>query len=105
MAYDDNNVESWFHIDQDTTDIEEQARLYVADTVDKWLDMDEDGADDAPTTFNGWREVLGEELAWDKEQNGWDEHYFERMCGYAEGLLPYFLENYPRVMGRVDWDA
>lgn len=105
--YDDNNVDTWLQIAiTDETDLDALCRLFVAEEVQKALEMEADGSSDAvPATFSEWKDQLGEELEFQNDQGEWlHDRNYGAVAGRCDALLPYFLENYEPIRDRVIWD-
>lgn len=84
-----NNMETWIDIDQDCTDPEEIARLFIAQEVEKAEDLDE--VDD---TLEEWEESMGAELEFQlKQADPWlTEDNYDEISALVDELLPEYLE-------------
>lgn len=103
--YDDDDVTTWGDIDQEETELDAMARLYVFDTVTKNIDIAETDGDAIPDTFSQWQDIFEEEIAWDNHQSEWlTDDIFDAFCGRVDALLPYFLENYEPIREQIRWD-
>lgn len=103
-VYQWNDIENW-----DLSDVDSSAMAFVAGEVDKYIEMcDDDSSLPRPLTLGQWMDMLGNELAFQKQEDPcfWgfdDESVFDAVCGRVDAYLPYYLENYEPAASYVAW--
>lgn len=93
----------------DPIDADTAAMAFIANEVIKYTELHEDAPDDFPClTIEGWENVLGEELSFQRSQS--DDYWhiasdadFDAMAGRIDAYLPYFLENYRPAYVLTEW--